>query len=75
MLRGAFSGGFGFQAADIGMGTCIIGWFDEPAVKKLLGIPKKKRAELLIAVGYPGKSELRTKIRKSKEQICSYNTY
>ncbi len=66
---------FCLQATEEGLGTCIIGWFDEPAVKKLLNIPKKKRAELIIAVGYPGKSELRTKIRKPTEKICSYNTY
>ena len=66
---------FCLQAADEGLGTCIMGWFDEPRVKELLGIPAKKRAELIITVGYPAKTEIRKKIRKKKEQICSYNTY
>jgi nitroreductase len=66
---------FCLQAADEGLGTCILGWFDEPKVKKLLGIPMKKRAELIITVGYPAKTEIRRKIRKAKEQISSYNSY
>jgi nitroreductase len=66
---------FCLQAADEGLGTCILGWFDEPKVKQLLGIPLKKRAELIITVGYPAKTEIRQKIRKAKEQISSYNRY
>lgn len=66
---------FCLQAADEGLGTCIMGWFDESKVKQLLGIPKNKRAELIITVGYPAKTETRKKIRKKTEQICSYNKY
>lgn len=66
---------FCLQATSEGLGTCILGWFDEPAIKKMVGIPKKKRAELIITVGYPAKPEIRQKIRKPIDQICSYNTY
>ncbi|MCK9219742.1 MAG: nitroreductase family protein [Bacteroidales bacterium] len=66
---------FCLQATEEGLGTCIIGWFNESAVKKLLGIPKNKRAELIIAVGYPAKPDIRKKIRKPVEEICSYNKY
>jgi len=66
---------FCLQATDEGLGTCIMGWFDEPGIKEILGIPKKKRAELIITVGYPAKQDIRKKIRKPKEQICSYNRY
>jgi nitroreductase len=52
-----------------------MGWFDEPEVKKVLGIPKNKRAELIITVGYPAKNEIRQKIRKRTEEMCSYNGY
>ena len=31
-----------------GLGSCMIGWFDEPKVKKLLDIPKNKRPVLII---------------------------
>lgn len=63
------------QAASEGLGTCMLGWFNEDKVKKLLGIPKRKRAELIITIGYPARTDIRKKIRKRKEEICSYNHY
>jgi nitroreductase len=66
---------FCLQAADDGLGTCIIGWFDEATIKELLGIPKKKRAMLIITVGYPKSDEKRKKYRKKVEEICSFNHY
>jgi len=36
---------FCLQATDEGLGTCILGWFDEARVKELLSITKKKQAE------------------------------
>ncbi|PLX15549.1 MAG: nitroreductase [Marinilabiliales bacterium] len=62
------------QAAAEGLGSCMLGWFDEPKVKKLLNIPKSKRVPLIITLGYPA-SETREKRRKDKENILSYNTY
>ncbi len=46
---------FCLQAAELGLGSCMIGWFDEPRVKQLLQIPDKKRIPLLIKLGYPEK--------------------
>lgn len=66
---------FCLQAASEGLGTCILGWFDEKAVKQLLGIPRKKRVELIITLGYPSKPEIRKKVRKPVAEICSYNSY
>lgn len=66
---------FCLQATSEGLGTCIMGWFDEKKVKELLGIPGKKRAELIISVGYPKTGEIRKKIRKPVEKIRSYNKY
>ncbi|MGE5527922.1 MAG: nitroreductase family protein [Patescibacteria group bacterium] len=66
---------FCLQAAEDGLGTCIIGWFDEKAVKKALGIPARKRVELLIALGYPAADEARPKERKTMDEIRSYNHY
>jgi nitroreductase len=65
---------FCLQAAAEGLGTCILGWFDERAVKKLLGIPGNRRVELIITLGYPSGST-REKRRKSLEEILRYNTY
>jgi nitroreductase len=65
---------FCLQAADIGLGTCIIGWFDEKKVKKALGIDSQKRVALLISVGY-SESKTRQKSRKSIEEMSSWNRY
>ena len=64
---------FCLQATELGLGTCIIGWFDEKKVKKLLDIPKR-RVPLLISVGYPA-SEHRKKVRKPLEEMSSWNKY
>ena len=63
------------QAAEEGLGTCILGWFNEKGVKKLLNIPQQKRVELIITVGYPASNRIRPKKRKPIDQIKSYNSY
>lgn len=65
---------FCLQAADLQLGTCIIGWFDENRVKKLLKIDSNKRVPLLISFGYPD-SDTRAKKRKTPEQMSSWNGY
>jgi nitroreductase len=67
---------FCLQAADLGLGTCIIGWFDEKKIKKLLNIPKKRKVGLVITLGYPPDDyKQRQKIRKPLEEVCSFNSY
>ena len=62
------------QAAAEGLGSCMIGWFDEKKVREILAIPASKRVELLITIGYPGKST-REKRRKPKGETVSLNNY
>jgi nitroreductase len=62
------------QAKAEGIGSCILGWFDESLVKKLLGIPRSKRVELILTLGY-SLSEKREKRRKPAEETVSYNKY
>ena len=57
-----------------GLGSCILGLFDEKEIKKLVGIPIGKRLLLDIVIGYPAKDK-RKKSRKSKEKVVSYNHY
>lgn len=61
-------------AEDEGLGSCILGWFDEKEIKRLTGIPESKRLLLDITIGYPVK-EKRKKLRKDKEKVISYNRY
>ena len=64
---------FCLQAADLGLGTCIIGWFDEKKIKKILGV-KNRRIPLLISVGYPD-APTREKVRKPLDMMSSWNEY
>jgi len=57
-----------------GLGSCMIGWFDEDGVRKILSIPKNKRVLLMITLGY-SLSDQRTKRRKPREEVVSYNKY
>jgi nitroreductase len=66
---------FCLQATAEGLGSCILGWFNEKKVKELLHIPKNKRAALIITLGYPSLQNLRPKIRKKTDDICCYNRY
>lgn len=65
---------FCLQASELGLGTCMIGWFDEKKVKELLNVPRSKRIPLLITVGY-SLSEQREKIRKPIEKMYKQNKY
>jgi nitroreductase len=62
------------QARAEGIGSCIIGWFDERQLRKLLDIPKSKRVELIITLGY-SLSDQREKRRKPAGDTVSYNKY
>jgi nitroreductase len=64
---------FCLQAAEEGLGTCMLGWFDERAVKRELGIPSRKRVDLIITLGYPASQAVRPKKRKSLNRMRSYN--
>lgn len=57
-----------------GLGSCILGWFAENKIKKLLNIPDNRRVILDIVIGYPAQP-LREKKRKSADEVISYNTY
>ena len=63
------------QAAEEGLGTCMLGWFNEKKVKKILSIPKLKRVELIISVGFSADENIPHKKRKSIDEILSYNKY
>ncbi len=67
---------FCLQATEEGLGTCMLGWFNEKSVQKLLNIPKSRRIGLLISLGYePEGYKQREKIRKDPLKVVSYNKY
>lgn len=57
------------QAADLGLGTCIIGWIDEDKLHAALGIDSDIKIRVVIATGYPADETPRKKLRKSIEDM------
>jgi len=66
---------FCLQATEEGIGTCMLGWFNEKKVKKIFSIPKFKRVELMISVGFSADDNIPRKKRKSIDEILIYNKY
>jgi nitroreductase len=66
---------FCLQAAEEGLGTCLLGLFNQRRVKRLLGVPPGRRVQILIALGYPADAQIRPKRRKDLGRMRSYNRY
>ena len=67
---------FILQAEDLDLGTCWIGWFNEEAVKSILNIPRHKKIDILIALGYYDREKLGSEHgREPIDKIASFNSY
>lgn len=62
-------------ATELGLGSCMIGWFKEKEIKNILGIPKNREIPLVIALGYYESRGVSKKVRKELDEIISYNKY
>lgn len=62
------------QAAELGVGTCWLGWFNEKQLKKILDLPKSTKIDVLLSMGYPENETLppRPKKRKPLDEIRRY---
>lgn len=59
------------QAADLGLGTCILGWFDEKKLVKMLGL--KGRVRVVIALGHAAEGDpIRSKVRKDLDVLVKF---
>ncbi|MFH1878411.1 MAG: nitroreductase family protein [Candidatus Omnitrophota bacterium] len=64
------------QAQELGIGTCVLGWFNERVIKRSLHVPLNKKVELIIALGYTDQgSFMKGKNLKDKKQTIFSNTY
>ncbi len=61
-------------AEEEGLGSCILGWFDEEKVRRVLHIPSGKRILLDIVMGYSVQPD-RKKARKALDKIVSWEEY
>ena len=56
------------EAAAQGLGTCILGWFDDEKIRKICGV--KYPVRLVITLGYAKENDrLRTKKRKDMSEL------
>ncbi|MBE6688329.1 MAG: NAD(P)H nitroreductase [Ruminococcaceae bacterium] len=61
-------------ARDLGLSTCILGWFNEKQLADAVGISHDKRIRLIIALGYAATDELRPKKRKDISDMVTILT-
>ena len=57
------------EAAAQGLGTCILGWFDDDKLRSLCGI--KYPVRLVITLGYPKDDTIRPKKRKDMAELVT----
>jgi len=61
------------QAAEEGVGTCWLGWFNERAVKRVLGLARSAKVDILISMGYPQDETPQQAQRKGLDEIRRYH--
>ncbi len=59
------------EATAQGLGTCILGWFDDKKIREICSLTKPVR--LVITLGYASEGDtIRQKKRKSADELISY---
>ncbi len=59
------------EATCLGLGTCILGWFDDNKIREVCGLDQPVR--LVITLGYPNPDDkLRAKKRKDMDELVSF---
>lgn len=59
------------EATELGLSTCILGWFDEKRLRHLIGA--RGMVRLVVALGYAKEGDpLRTKKRKGLEDLVTW---
>lgn len=59
------------EATEQGLGTCILGCFNEEKIKEEFKIPYSKKIALIIALGYPKEDKIRDKSRKDLNDLIT----
>lgn len=62
---------FMLAANELGIGTVVLGIFDEEKVKEIIGLPDTQNVSALIAMGYPDEIP-NTPPRKTVEDLLTY---
>ncbi len=62
---------FVLQAAELGLGTCWLGWFNQKAVERLLPCPPGAQPAIMISLGYPDAPPRGETKRRGLEEISA----
>ncbi|MCX5785998.1 MAG: nitroreductase family protein [Elusimicrobia bacterium] len=63
---------FVLAAAEQGIGTCWLGWFNAKAAARALGLGPGKKVEIILSAGYPDEAPSQRQ-RKSMEDFSVFN--
>ena len=63
---------FLLEATELGLGTCILGCFNEEKLKSSFRIPSPKKIALVVAMGYSAEKEIPAKKRRPLEESITY---
>jgi nitroreductase len=66
---------FVLQAEELGLATCWVGWFNEAGAKRVLGIPKGRKVDILLALGHAAKAAGGSHNRVPLDQMSAFNRY
>lgn len=58
-------------ATEAGLGTCILGWFDDKAIRDICGLSRPVRLVITLGYGVEG-DPLRPKKRKEPDELIKY---
>jgi nitroreductase len=66
---------FILRAAELGLGTCWIGWYNRRKVRRVLRIPRRYRICALISIGWPAEDDQPTaKQRREQSELLCFNS-
>lgn len=64
---------FALKAAELGLGTCWLGWFNETKLKKILNLPKSTKIDIMFSLGYSDpETPPRPKKRKTLSEMARF---
>ncbi len=63
---------FLLEATELGLGSCVLGCFNEEKLKSSFRIPSPKKIALVIAMGYSAEEEIPAKKRRPLEETITY---
>ena len=63
------------EAYSLGLDTCIIGMNDQKKMEEYFNIPAGREVRLVLAIGHAAAKTPVNKVRKSSEEVCSFNNW